>query len=146
MPATVEWYIPAHIVHMRLSGRITPADIAEVAEIATEMITSVETPLVHLLIDLEGITEFSKNVQDYMKLSFEHAPNTGWRIFIGGNTMMRFIANILANRLTQRIASIRMTCLDNYDQAIRFISDRDPYLTADIVRHLRPRSNKEASA
>lgn len=133
MPIELQWVVAERLIHTRLNGYVAPADVTQFADQVREMMESVETPLVHNLVDLAGLERFSTNIADYMQLSLQPAPNAGWIMIIGGNAMMRFVLNILTSRVGRQFSDVRIAYVASYAEAIEFVVARDPHLTEERI-------------
>lgn len=125
MTYQLSWLIPDHVLLIDYSGHLEVDEILEQIGETTEMIESSPRPLVHILVDLRGVQSYSKRLGEYAKLMVPPAHNLGWTIIISENRMMRFIVNVVVNRIAQRFVSLRLGYVDSYGQVIRFLEQRD---------------------
>lgn len=132
MPLQLDWFVPDQVIMLKIDGANQPTELVPFAAQIQMMVSAVDTPLVHIFIDITELTDFSKNARDYMKLDLSVAENTGWIIIIGGNAMMRFMASIIVSRVTGH-GPLRVEFLADMKGAIRYVAARDPFLTEATV-------------
>jgi hypothetical protein len=120
MAVTVTWYIPERILLAIYRGDVTPEDIAYQYQEGIKMCHSVETPLVHMIVDTADVKSFPKSISDYKGTFGEKARNAGWVVLVGDNKIARLLTTIVTNLMKLRFAYVT-----TLEEAIFYISERD---------------------
>lgn len=128
MPVTIDWYIENHILLTTYAGDVTIEDIKQQYEEGIALSESVDTPLVHLIVELNDLTSFPKRIADYKSVAGEKARNSGWVVLVGDNKMIRFIASIVS-----QFMKTRYTYVSTREEALSYIQERDPSVPINDV-------------
>ena len=125
MPVEIKWYIPEHVLYARYSGEVSIDDIRRQYEEGIDLCHSVETSLVHMIVEFDNVTSFPKSLSDYKGAFGEKARNAGWVIVVGDNRMIRFLSTVVSN-----LMKLRFTYVNSSDEAIEYLVARDSALAA----------------
>ena len=130
MPVTIDWYIENHVLLVIYSGDVTIDDIRQQYEKGIALSESVNTPMVHLIVELDNLQSFPKRIADYKSVAGEKAKNSGWVILVGENKMIRFIASIVSN-----VMKTRYTYVSTREDALAYIQERDSSVLSNANEH-----------
>lgn len=120
MPYRVSWMQHGHIILIEFSGNVTLDDLREQLALTVEMSESVDTPLVHTIVDALNVTSYPMSLKEYSKVYTRRAQNLGWTIFVTHHQILRFFSKLVTHFSDARYASV-----DSIDQALRYIAARD---------------------
>jgi hypothetical protein len=120
MAVKLTWYIPERILLAIYNGDVSREDIAYQYQEGIKMCHSVETPLVHMIVDTADVKSFPKSISDYKGTFGEKASNAGWVVLVGDNKIARLLTTIVTNLMKLRFAYV-----NTVEEAIFYISERD---------------------
>jgi len=125
MPYEVSWTQDKRIIHCRLFGAFDLEMVNEASN-KVEVFINEGQPLVHLIVDMEGLQSFPTNVTklNAMNQYLKH-PNMGWVIVVGGSSLTKFLVNVLSQIIKFRVAQ-RATM----SEALDFLRKQDSTLSA----------------
>jgi hypothetical protein len=124
MAVKLTWYIPERILLAIYNGDVSREDIAYQYQEGIKMCHSVETPLVHMIVDTADVKSFPKSISDYKGTFGEKARNAGWVVLVGDNKIARLLTTIVTNLMKLRFAYV-----NTVEEAIFYISERDKSFT-----------------
>ena len=124
MPVKITWYIPERILLAIYSDDVTREDIYYQYQEGIKLCHSVETPLVHMIVDTADVKSFPKSISDYKGTFGEKARNAGWVVLVGDNKIARLLTTIVTNLMKLRFAYV-----NTVEEAIFYISERDKSFT-----------------
>jgi hypothetical protein len=124
MPVQITWYIPERILLAIYSGDVSREDIQHQYQEGIKLCHSVDTPLVHMIVDTAGVKSFPKTISDYKGTFGEKARNAGWVVLVGDNKIARLLCTVVTNLMKLRFAYVTTV-----EEAIFYISERDKSFT-----------------
>lgn len=123
--STLEWYHEheGRILHQRLQGDITLAEVSEASDEALALLRAGRPPI-HLLLDVSNLGKFPLSAHQLSKAAaYIHDPNLGWVLLVGPSSIMATFAGIIT-----QIAGVRLRSFADVDEALGFIATQDPSL------------------
>lgn len=120
MPYMVSWMQHAHIILVEFEGAVTFDELRTQLAETIALSETVETPLVHVIVDSLKVTEFPKSIKDYQHIYGKKAHNLGWSILITENRFMKFVSAVVTT-----MTPVHFAALSTMHDAMIFISARD---------------------
>jgi hypothetical protein len=120
MPVQINWYIPERVLFTKYSGDVTPQDILRQYEEGIELCHSVNSPLVHMIVDIAEVKSFPKTLSNYKGTFGDKARNAGWVVMVGDNKIVRLLSSLITNLMKLNFAYV-----NTHQEALKFISQRD---------------------
>lgn len=77
MPANINWYWPDRVLLARFYNHVTSEDVRELYIKALEMSESVDSPLIHLIVNINDVESFPKSISTYKDMFSRKAVNSG---------------------------------------------------------------------
>ena len=127
MAHDISWYVPGHVVYLRVSGELK---IEEVQIIDQKLIHEYlrnkpdDTLLVHLIVDLDGVTKLSLNLSRMSSaLTHMREPGLGWTLLVNPNIFLNFVGAVAS-----QLAKARLRTFGSLDEVDRFLHEQYPML------------------
>jgi hypothetical protein len=118
MAHEISWYIPGHVLYLRVSGDLF---IEEVQTIDQELIQHLrkkpdDIVLVHLIVDLLGVTKLNVNLSRMSStLTHLREPTLGWTLLVNHNILLNFVGTVASQVAKKRLRSFpSLQEVDNY--------------------------------
>jgi hypothetical protein len=124
MAHEISWYIPGHVLYLRVSGDLF---IEEVQTIDQELIQYLhkkpdDIMLVHLIVDLLGVTKLNVNVPRMSStLTHLREPALGWTLLINHNILLNFVGTVAS-----QVAKKRLRTFPSLQEADSFLHEQYP--------------------
>lgn len=126
MPARISWLIKEKVVLLEVIGRVLVEELEQIAIIGEKLINEADTPLLHLIVEEEQLTDFPNNVPRAIKATKQTLshPGLGWMVFVNiPNDVITFITKLILSA-----AKTRIYIAETYEQAASVLMAADSNL------------------
>ena len=128
MPYQVNWYQDKRIIFNKLYGAFDFESATEASRRVSQLLAEGNAPI-HLIVDMTELQSFPTNVTKLNDMTtYLKNPSLGWVVVIGGNTLSKFVVNVISQVIKFRVAQ-----RFSMNEAIQFLQSNDVTLAAQIV-------------
>ena len=120
MPVQINWYIPERVLVAQYSGEVSREDIIKQYREGIALCHSVNSPVVHMIVDIAEVKSFPKTISDYKGTFGDKARNAGWVVLVGENKIVRLLSSLVTN-----LMKLNFVYVNNHEEALKFICQRD---------------------
>lgn len=131
MPYSLNWLHEPSVLHGRVWGELTLADIRRADAEMTQLLERATGP-VHLVVDVSELNEYPKSVTSlYQAAQYFRHPNFGWEILYGmRNPVLEIILGVLA-----KLTPLHYGIAGSLSEALSALAQHDVRV-AEILDHL----------
>jgi hypothetical protein len=128
MPYQVNWYQDKRIIFNKLYGACDFESAVEASTQVSQLLAEGNAPI-HLIVDMSDLQSFPTNVTRLNGMtSYLKNPSLGWVVVIGGNSLSKFVVNVIS-----QIIKFRATQRFTLNDAVQFLESNDVTLAAQVV-------------
>lgn len=128
MSVQVSWLVEGHVIHWKVSGVDTMADVVAAEEEVIRLFDESDAPLVHVIFDFSSTEEVAQlDLKEDRKIL--HHPQNGWNIFVAVNNPI--LKMLTAIKVSQ--AKARLRWFPTLKEALEFLPSVDSSLP-DMIK------------